>query len=647
MPLTIALDCRPPSQTDMPTPTSSFIIHPSSFIIHNRGIMTNLTEPAINLLAAELSRIPLLADEGRRLDVVERLPAYFREQLGAYTSGANSQLAQWVRVAAEYPADGPGLLFRAIAAIERAEAADPDRWQSSQPLTAAETLWADLAARAGRGEPASPRLGIRAEGQGRITISGNVAVGDIHQVNIHPQQIYERYQAIDPAEAQATLARMPLDERPDYSELPPWSLLPYGRNPNFVGREATLRALAQALKEGEAQTPPLAIVAGMGGLGKTQAAVEFAHRYGPFFAGGVFWLNCADAANIEAELVRCGGPEGLALPAFEALAFSDKVGRVRREWESGLPRLLIFDNCEDPALLEQWRPKRGGSRVLVTSRRGDWTALTTTPLTLLPLALLTVNESRALLGRLAAHLTETEQDQIAHTLDYHPLALHVAGSYLAANRDDYPAADFLAAVEQEALQEEALAQSREALHLPGNHTPHLYATFALSYLQLDSRRPADHLAQLALLHAALLAPGAPLPDWLLGQTLLARAEAGLPAREEVQRRIEDHSFEANDESTPSQPPPFDKLRTQPARGRSQHLPPSGGDRGGENRVETKLSASELEDERAERKARRQIKQAITRLGQLGLIEQTGEVLRLHRLIGAFSLERAGRLRRAG
>ena len=42
---------------------------------------------------------------------------------------------------------------------------------------------------------------------------------------------------------------------------------------------------------------------------------------------------------------------------------------LRLSWQ---PRLLIFDNCEELELLERWRPKRGGCRVLVTSRNTIW-----------------------------------------------------------------------------------------------------------------------------------------------------------------------------------------------------------------------------------------------------------------------------------
>jgi hypothetical protein len=72
----------------------------------------------------------------------------------------------------------------------------------------------------------------------------------------------------------------PIDEKP----FPP--------NRLFVGRADDLKALAQALKAGGSAVGQVAAATGMGGIGKTQLATEFAHRYGPFFAGGVFWVSC-------------------------------------------------------------------------------------------------------------------------------------------------------------------------------------------------------------------------------------------------------------------------------------------------------------------------------------------------------------------
>jgi hypothetical protein len=56
--------------------------------------------------------------------------------------------------------------------------------------------------------------------------------------------------------------------------------IPYERNPLFTGREEVLKRLHTALKAGKttALTQPQAI-SGLGGIGKTQTAVEFAYRY--------------------------------------------------------------------------------------------------------------------------------------------------------------------------------------------------------------------------------------------------------------------------------------------------------------------------------------------------------------------------------
>jgi hypothetical protein len=97
---------------------------------------------------------------------------------------------------------------------------------------------------------------------------------------------------VDPetlAAAERQLAALPLDTILDLAPLPPGSRMPLRRNPLFVGREADLRALAIALKGGEtAAIGQTAAIIGLGGMGKTQLASEFVHRYGPFFAGGLF-----------------------------------------------------------------------------------------------------------------------------------------------------------------------------------------------------------------------------------------------------------------------------------------------------------------------------------------------------------------------
>src|SRR6185369_17501368 len=98
-------------------------------------------------------------------------------------------------------------------------------------------------------------------------------------------------------------------------------------NPLFVGREDDLRALARHLK-----TSGVVAATGLGGVGKTQLACELAHRYGRFFAGGVFWLRFADPAGVPAEIAACG--LGLALhPDYARLPLEEQVRLVIAGWQ--------------------------------------------------------------------------------------------------------------------------------------------------------------------------------------------------------------------------------------------------------------------------------------------------------------------------
>ena len=149
------------------------------------------------------------------------------------------------------------------------------------------------------------------------------------------------------ARAEARLATMSVDTVPAPAALPTGSRMPLARNALFVGREADLKALAAALKAGEtAAVGQIAAATGLGGIGKTQLAAEFVHRYGQFFQGGVFWLSFADPQAVPAEIATCGGPGAMKLrDDFGSLSLNDQVQLVAAEWQAPLPRLLVFDTA--------------------------------------------------------------------------------------------------------------------------------------------------------------------------------------------------------------------------------------------------------------------------------------------------------------
>lgn len=304
------------------------------------------------------------------------------------------------------------------------------------------------------------------------------------------------------------------DELPEVGHLPSYAYVPYQRNRDFVGRRDTLLEIGQALvpAEGDAGQRAVAIT-GMGGLGKTQLAVEFCYRYGRFFPGGVFWLSFANEKNIAGEVMLIGGERGLKLyQDAERLTQTEKVARVLKAWQEPIPRLLIFDNCEDERLLAQWLPVTGGCRLLITTRRGVWSP----ELGVLPLSLhhLERSESIQMLQKLVAGLDASAADEIASESGDLPLALYLAGGFLRRYQQITPT-QYLQQLRDIGLLRHPSLQGRGVTHSPTGHELNIARTFALNFEQLDAADEADRMALRLLACVIAFAHHVAIPKHLL------------------------------------------------------------------------------------------------------------------------------------
>jgi len=331
----------------------------------------------------------------------------------------------------------------------------------------------------------------------------------------------------DPAarlvDAEALLATLPSDGLPDRAPLPAGSRMPLAPNPLFVGRGDELLQVADALKGGDTVALGQVVAStGLGGLGKTQPAVELVHRYGRFFAGGVFWLSFASEDEIPLHVAACAGPDAMDLaPSIDTLPVDERVQRVQRAWQSPVPQLLIFDNCEEESLLEAWRPPSGGCRVLVTSRRSEWSP--TLGVTALPLDLLPRADSIELLRRYRPDLAPDDPglDALAAELGDLPLALHLAGSYLRVYRAEVGLDEYLVELRRAEVVQHAslLGAGLDDSPSPTHHVQSVAQTFALCLARLDRSREVDQVAIALLARMARMAPGEPVPRDLLAKTL--------------------------------------------------------------------------------------------------------------------------------
>ncbi|MBL7498152.1 tetratricopeptide repeat protein [Frankia sp. CNm7] len=203
-----------------------------------------------------------------------------------------------------------------------------------------------------------------------------------------------------------------------------WNVPP--RLARFVGREDQLSELAGKLAAGSVVS--VVALAGMGGVGKTALAVEYAWRHGEAF-DVVWWVSAEQVDQVPEQLGALGEALGLAVGAEPAAVVAELRRRGRR-W------LLVFDNAEELAAVAPFRPADGRGRVLVTSRRAGWDGLGAT----VEVPTLARSESVALLAGRGVSVDPQVADRVAGLLGDLALAVEQAAAFCAQTRT--PLAEF-------------------------------------------------------------------------------------------------------------------------------------------------------------------------------------------------------------
>ena len=196
------------------------------------------------------------------------------------------------------------------------------------------------------------------------------------------------------------------------------------KNPNFTGREDALTALHSALVETHevSITQPQAIT-GLGGIGKTQLAIEYAHRYEDQY-GLIGWIHAEEEETLVADLFALVRAMGLALepttPPDEMLAHLHTALASREGW------LLVLDNAENRSKLRKYVPPTGTGHVIITSRNPNWRSIART----VDLTSFDRSESIEFLLKRTERTEENGADAVADAVGDLPLALEQAGAYM-------------------------------------------------------------------------------------------------------------------------------------------------------------------------------------------------------------------------
>jgi Tfp pilus assembly protein PilF len=270
------------------------------------------------------------------------------------------------------------------------------------------------------------------------------------------------------------------------------------RNPAFTGREDMLAEIERQLAGG-----PVAVVAvrGLGGTGKSQVALEYAHR---MRATGRYqvtaWVRADSAVTAAEDLAALAPLLGLGAdgPAGEVAASVVTALGSRQDW------LVMFDNAQGPGDLAGMLPG-GGGHVLITSRNRAWSGVASQ----LDLEVFSRAESVAFVCRRSGRPEPEAAGELAAELGDLPLALAQAAAYIDARA--VTIGGYLALYRDPVLARRLRDEGLDA----GEYPASVARTWLLTIGQLSEDRPAA--AELLRLCAFLgpdeidldvLAPGA-------------------------------------------------------------------------------------------------------------------------------------------
>ena len=202
------------------------------------------------------------------------------------------------------------------------------------------------------------------------------------------------------------------------------------QRPGLQPRPALLAQLNRA-----SQGPPVVVLTGTAGVGKTQLAAAYARAR---LAGGwrlIAWVNARDSESLLAGLAAVA--EATALSDGGSRQGTADAGQALRHWleADGSRCLLVFDDAEDLGLLRPFVPAVGAARVLITAAREPVAELGTS----VPVDVFSAEEALALLDGRTGLADEAGASAVAAELGHLPLALDQAAAVIAGQHLGYAA----------------------------------------------------------------------------------------------------------------------------------------------------------------------------------------------------------------
>ncbi|KAL8364681.1 hypothetical protein RB595_003793 [Gaeumannomyces hyphopodioides] len=296
---------------------------------------------------------------------------------------------------------------------------------------------------------------------------------------------------------------------PERPETPPqpFATIPFSRDPDFVNRGDILDQLRQRCFEPAGR---VALV-GLGGIGKSQLAIEFAHRTAEERPNKwIFWIHAGTQARVEegfraiANAVKLPGRNQLKADVLQ-LVYGWLSNERNGRWT------IILDSTDDGGVfyatnhghegkpLASYLPQSRNGSIVVTIRNRDLACrLTGSYKNIIDIKPMVLADALLLLEKKLGPLPDTDTAKaLAQALDLVPLAISQAAAYIQARSPLSSVGEYLAEFHKgERKRTRLLGHDASDLRRDGGASNAILTTWQISFEHIRSKRSsaADLLA---------------------------------------------------------------------------------------------------------------------------------------------------------
>ncbi len=202
------------------------------------------------------------------------------------------------------------------------------------------------------------------------------------------------------------------------------------RNSNFTGRVQVLDDLRKSLTQCHNTALTQQALFGLGGIGKSQLALEYAYQYCASY-NLIWWVRAESSATLFTDYVTLAAE--LQLPERQESEQEKTINAVRKWLDQNSGWLLILDNAKDAKSIQHYLPEIAGGHVLITSRNQNWGAFGES----LPVNVWHSSESIVFLQKRTSQPDQATARELANALGNLPLALEQAASFITERKKSY------------------------------------------------------------------------------------------------------------------------------------------------------------------------------------------------------------------